>query len=235
MPRQGRSAHRLCIACQSASALVSLLNVADGREAFSRGPVHLAATGCFLGSISLLHVVCSVAANRALPDADDDLVLSAADLPAQLPAAHPRSGCRHLCLPAAEPRLATHHLASMHDQFLLPPVCRVVRRQGTCGRVGPDWCITGWRTGPRDGEPDPLYLDCSRSAVPLDRPSAAGARIWLASVLGDRASGRRATLHDGASNDPEQRCLEARPAEGGSSMRRAGRVTGLRRNRTRIA
>jgi hypothetical protein len=99
---------------QPASPLVPLLDVADDREAFPGGAVYLEATGRLLGRVPLLHVIGCVAAHRAVPNADDDLVLPAADLPAQLPAAASSARSNHLRLPADEPRLAAHDLAGMH-------------------------------------------------------------------------------------------------------------------------
>ena len=58
-----------------------------------------------------------------------------------------------------------------------------------------------------------LHLDRGRSGAALVGPGAAGARVRLASVLGDGGPGRRAALHDGAVADPQQGRLEARRPE----------------------
>ena len=50
------------------------LDAAHDREAFPGGVVHLAAAGCLLGRLPVLHVVGGAAAHRAIPDANDDLV-----------------------------------------------------------------------------------------------------------------------------------------------------------------
>ncbi len=82
LAKQRRGAYRLRIPGQPASALVPFLDDADDRQAFPGSTVYLAATGRLLGSIPLLHVIGRVAAYRAVPDANDDLVLSSAHLPA---------------------------------------------------------------------------------------------------------------------------------------------------------
>src|SRR6266568_6841120 len=101
--------------------------------------------------------------------------------------------------------------------------------------MGPDWRVIRRWAGSRDGEPDPVHLDCGSPGAPLVGPGAAGARVRLASVLGYRGLGGGAVLHDGALADSQQGRLEARPADGGSSMRPAVMEFGTPRNRTRSA
>ena len=86
LPGQGRRASRLPVAGESAGTLVPFLDDADDRKALPGGAVHLEAARGVLGGFPLLHVIGRVAADRTVPDADDDLVLPAAGLPAQLPA-----------------------------------------------------------------------------------------------------------------------------------------------------
>ena len=85
------------------------------------------ATGRLLGSIPLLHVIGSVAAHRAVPDADDDLAFPAAHLPAQLLADAASACSDHLRVPNVEPRLAAHDLPGVHDQLMLSPVRDLAR------------------------------------------------------------------------------------------------------------
>ena len=99
---------------------------------FRGGAVHLAAAGRLLGSVSVLHVIGCVAADRAVPGSGDDLVFPAAHLPAQLPADPARDRGDPFRVPVAEPGLAAHYLPGMHDQLMLSPVCGLVRDPGAC-------------------------------------------------------------------------------------------------------
>src|SRR6478672_10369701 len=149
VPGQGRGAPRLSVPGQPAGALVPFLDAADDRETLPGSTVHLAATGCFLGRLPVLHVIGGIAAYWTVPDADDDLVLPRPHLPAQLPADTAGAGREHASVPGTEPRLAANHLPGLYDQRVLPPLLGVVRAPRPGRRVGPDRRLAGPGTGAR--------------------------------------------------------------------------------------
>ena len=89
------------------------------------------------------------------------------------------------------------------------------------GRVA-EWVPTG---ASPDGGQVPVTVNrilctwiVARSGAPLVGPGAAGARVRLASVLGDGGPGWRAALHAGAAADSQQGRLERATRLGGSTQ-----------------
>ena len=181
------------------------------------GAVHLAAADRLLGRVPVLHVVGGAAAHRAVPDADDDLVLPRPRLPAQLSADPARARGEPVRVPGAEPRLAADHLPGLPHQLVLSPVLGLVRDPGTGGRVGADRRVARPGTGPGGGQPDPVHLDRRRAGTPLGGPGPEGAPVRLAPVLGDGDPGRHPALHGGAADDTGQGRLEAARSREGTA------------------